>query len=51
MPNNNLKGISINKATNSLTAKSPKERVTQGIFVPAKAIEKKAKAVKKAVKK
>ena len=37
---NNLNGISITKATNSLTARSPKERVIQGTSVPAKAIEK-----------
>ena len=31
------------KATKSLTVKSPKERVTQGIPIPAKAIEKNKK--------
>jgi hypothetical protein len=34
VPNNNLKGININKATKILTAKSPKDKVTQGIPVP-----------------
>ena len=40
---NNLNGISITNATKSLTARSPKERVTQGNSVPAKAIEKNKK--------
>ena len=31
--NSNLKGISINNATNILTAKSPKDKVTHGIPV------------------
>ena len=31
--NSNLKGININKATNTLTAKSPKDKVTHGIPV------------------
>ena len=33
VPNNNLNGINIIKATNILTVKSPKERVIQGIPV------------------
>ena len=41
--NNNLKGINIAKATKSLTPKSPKDRVIQGIPVPAKDIEKNKK--------
>jgi len=32
--NNNLKGINITNATNSLTLRSPKESVIQGIPVP-----------------
>jgi hypothetical protein len=30
VPSNNLKGINITKATNILTARSPKDKVTQG---------------------
>ena len=32
-PNNSLNGISINNATNTLTVKSPKDKVTHGIPV------------------
>ena len=32
--NKSLKGININKATKILTAKSPKDKVIQGIPVP-----------------
>ena len=43
MPSNNLKGINITRATNILTAKSPKDNVTQGIPVAKKDIEKNKK--------
>ena len=36
VPSNNLKGINIIKATNILTAKSPKDNVTHGIPVEKK---------------
>ena len=40
MPNNNLNGINITKATKIFTAKSPKESVTQGIPDPYNEIDK-----------
>ena len=34
VPSNNLKGINITRATNIFTARSPNDKVTQGIPVP-----------------